>query len=144
MQVLATLTMLSFIKLLQNFAQALTWVQSHLVKILSATVCSVDRSGTLCGGCKHLGLMTASVLFLLLAVFYTLALLFDAVNAKHLTKIQFCHKQWIKFKPLIAAYAWVLFGQLSVLDWSVELLARMSSTLVPLYLGSYCYATYLS
>ena len=38
---------------------------------------------------KHLGVMTASVLFLVLAVFYTLARQFDPVIEKHLTEIQF-------------------------------------------------------
>ena len=52
----------------------------------------------------HVTLMAAAVLFLLLAVPYTLALLFDAVIEKYLTRIRFFRKQWIKFKPFVDAY----------------------------------------
>ena len=48
--------------------------------------------------------MAAAVLFLLLAVPYTLALLFDAVIEKYLTRIRFFRRQWIKFKPFVDAY----------------------------------------
>ena len=130
MQVLATLILLSFIKLFRTFAPALTWV-SLPCKNASTTVWYVDGNVQYSSS-KHLGLMTASVLFLLLAVFYTLALLFDAVIEKHLTKIQFFHKQWIKFKPLIDAYHGPYKDNCRF--WTgLLLLARMSFTLVSLY-----------
>ena len=53
---------------------------------------------------KHNILMAAAVLFLLFTVPYTLALLFDAVIEKYLTRIRFFCRQWIKFKPFVDAY----------------------------------------
>ena len=53
---------------------------------------------------KHYILMAAAVLFLILAVPYTLVLLFDAVIEKYLTRIRLFREQWIKFKPFVDAY----------------------------------------
>ena len=133
-QVLATLILLSFIKLFRTFGPALTWV-SLSCKNASTTVWYVDGNVQYSSP-KHLGLMAAAVLFLLLAVFYTFALLFDAVIEKQLTKIQFFHKQWIKFKPLIDAYHGPYKDNCRF--WTgLLLLARMSFTLVSLYLTTF-------
>ena len=117
-QVLATLILLSFTKIFRTFAPALTWVTLSC-NCKTSAVWYVD--GNLAYfSIKHYILMAAAVLFLLLAVPYTFALLFDAVIEKYLTKIMLFHRQWIKFKPFVDAYhAWTLQGQLSVLDWSI-------------------------
>ena len=52
---------------------------------------------------EHYILMAAVVLFLLIAIFYTLALLFDAVIEKYLTRIMFFVNTF-KFKPFVDAY----------------------------------------
>ena len=80
--------------------------------------------------------MAAAVLFLLLAVPYTLALLFDAVIEKYLTRIIFFRKQWIKFKPFIDAYHGPYKDNCRF--WTgLLLLVRMSFTLVSLHLDRY-------
>ena len=85
---------------------------------------------------EHYMLMAAAVLFLLLAVPYTLALLFDAVIEKYLTRIRFFHKQWIKFKPFIDAYHGPYKDNCRF--WTgLLLLVRMSFTLVSLHLNTY-------
>ena len=80
--------------------------------------------------------MAAAVLFLLLAVPYTLALLFEAVIEKYLTRIIFFRKQWIKFKPFIDAYHGPYKDNCRF--WTgLLLLVRMSFTLVSLHLDRY-------
>ena len=101
-QVLATLILLSFTKLFRTFAPVLTWVKLSC-ESNSTTVWYVDGNVSYLS-LKHYILMAAAVLFLLLAIPYTLALLFDAVIEKYLTKIPFFRRQWIKFKPFVDAY----------------------------------------
>ena len=102
MQVLATLILLSFTKIFRTFAPALTWIKLSC-ESNSTTVWYVDGNVSYFS-LKHYILIAAAVLFLLLAVPYTLALLFDAVIEKYLTKISFFRRQWIKFKPFVDAY----------------------------------------
>ena len=101
-QVLATLILLSFTKIFRTFAPALTWIKLSC-ESNSTTVWYVDGNVSYFS-LKHYILIAAAVLFLLLAVPYTLALLFDAVIEKYLTKISFFRRQWIKFKPFVDAY----------------------------------------
>ena len=76
------------------------------------------------------------MLFLLLAVPYTLALLFDAVIEKYLTRIRLFGKQWIKFKPFIDAYYGPYKDNCRI--WTgLLLLVRMVFTLVSLELDTY-------
>ena len=65
--------------------------------------------------------MAAAVLFLLLAVPYTLVLIFGAVIEKYLTRFMFFQRQWNKFKPFVDAYNGPYKDNLSVLDWSIAL-----------------------
>ena len=100
-QVLATLILLSFTKIFRTFAPALTWItlpckNENAVWYVDGNVAYFSL--------KHYILMAAAVLFLILAVPYTLALLFDAVIEKYLTRIRLFRKQWIKFKPFVDAY----------------------------------------
>ena len=101
-QVLATLILLSFTKLFRTFPPALTWVKLSC-EYVSTTVWYVD--GTMSySSSKHAVMIVAAGLFLLLAVPYTLVLLFDNMIEKYLTKIHFFRRQWIKFKPFVDAY----------------------------------------
>ena len=85
---------------------------------------------------EHYILMAAAVLFLLLAVPYTLALLFDAVIEKYLTRIRCFRRQWIKFKPFVDAYHGPYKDNCRF--WTgLLLLVRMSLTLVSLHLDSF-------
>ena len=80
--------------------------------------------------------MAAAVLFLLLAVPYTLALLFDAVIENYLTKIMFFRKQWIKFKPFVDAYHGPYKDNCRF--WTgLLLLVRMALILVSLHLNTF-------
>ena len=133
-QVLATLILLSFTKIFRTFAPALTWVTLSCNHETSA-VWYVD--GNLGYFSKeHYILMAAAVLFLLLAVPYTLALLFDAVIEKYLTKIMLFRRQWIKFKPFVDAYHGPYKDNCRF--WTgLLLLVRMSFTLVSLHLDTF-------
>ena len=85
---------------------------------------------------RHIVLMAAAVLFLLLAVPYTLALLFDAVIEKYLTRIMFFRRQWIKFKPFVDAYHGPYKDNCRF--WTgLLLLVRMLFTLVSLWFDKY-------
>ena len=82
---------------------------------------------------KHYILIAAAGLFLLLAVPYTLALLFDAVIEKYITTISFFRRQWIKFKPFVDAYHGPYKDNCRF--WTgLLLLVCMSFTLVSLHL----------
>ena len=93
MQVLATLILLSFTKIFRTFAPALSWIHNSWVKLscveldIKYYVYVVHGWNVPYFSSKHYILMAAAVLFLLLAVPYTLALLFDAVIEKYLTRI---------------------------------------------------------
>ena len=133
-QVLATLILLSFTKLFRTFAPTLTWVTLSC-ESNSTTVWYVDGNVPYFST-EHYILMAAAALFLLLAVSYTLALLFDAVIEKYLTKLQFFRKQWIRLKPLIDAYHGPYKDNCRF--WTgLLLLVRMSFTLVSLYLNTF-------
>ena len=77
-QVLATLILLSFTKIFRTFAPALSWINLSLKNNSTTTKWYVDGNVDYFSP-EHYILMAAAVLFLLLAVPYTLALLFDAV-----------------------------------------------------------------
>ena len=133
-QVLATLILLSFTKIFRTFAPALTWV-NLTSKNRRSVVWYVDGNVSYFSN-EHYILMAAAVLFLLLAVPYTLALLFDAVIEKYLTRIRFFRKQWIKFKPFIDAYHGPYKDNCRF--WTgLLLLVRMSFTLVSLHLDTF-------
>ena len=129
-QVLATLILLSFTKIFRTFASALTWIQ-----LLSNTVWYMDGNIAYFSS-KHYILMAAAVLFLLLAVPYTLALLFNAVVEKYLTRIRHFRRQWIKFKPFIDAYHGPYKDNCRF--WTgLLLLVRMTFTLASLHLNTF-------
>ena len=133
-QVLATLILLSFTKIFRTFAPALTWVELSCEKNVT-TKWYVDGNISYFSS-KHYTLLAAAVLFLLLAVPYTLALLFDAAIEKYLTKMRFFRRQWIKFKPFVDAYHGPYKDNCRF--WTgLLLLVRMSFTLVSLHMGTY-------
>ena len=133
-QVLATLILLSFTKLFRTFAPALTWVKLSCENN-STTVWYVDGNVPYSSK-KHSILIAAAGLFLLLAVPYTLALLFDAVIEKYITRISFFRRQWIKFKPFVDAYHGPYKNNCRF--WTgLLLLVRMSFTLVSLHLDTF-------
>ena len=85
---------------------------------------------------EHYILMVAAGLLLLLAVPYTLALLFDTVIEKYLTRVRFFRRQWIKFKPLIDAYHGPYKDNCRF--WTgLLLLVRMAFTLASLHLDTF-------
>ena len=131
-QVLATLILLSFTKIFRTFAPALAWI--HL-STNTSIVWYVDGNIPYFSP-EHYILMAAAVLFLLLAVPYTLALLFDAVIEKYISKIRFFQNQWIKFKPFVDAYHGPYKDNCRF--WTgLLLLVRMSFTLVSLHLSTF-------
>ena len=97
MQVLATLILLSFTKTFHIIILAMKF--TTLSCLNSGTVVWSADGTVPYFSLKHSILMAAAVLFLLLAAPYTLALLFDAVIEKYLTRIGLFRKQWIKLKP---------------------------------------------
>ena len=132
-QVFATLILLSFTKLFRTFAPALTWIilpceNGIAVWCVDATVPYSSSD--------HAALIAAAGLFLLLAVPYILALLFDAVIEKYLTQIKFLTNLWIKFKPFFDAYNGPYKD--SCRFWTgLLLLVRMSFTLASLRLNTF-------
>ena len=132
-QVLATLILLSFTKIFRTFAPALTWITLPCEN--STTVWYVDGNVPYFS-LKHYILIAAAGLFLLLAVPYTLALLFDAVIEKYITTISFFRRQWIKFKPFVDAYHGPYKDNCRF--WTgLLLLVCMSFTLVSLHLHTF-------
>ena len=132
-QVLATLILLSFTKIFRTFAPALTWVTLPCKNESDVTAVWYMDGNIAFFSNEHYILMAAAVLCLLLAVPYTLALLLDAVIEKHLTKIRFFRKQWIKFKPFVDAYHGPYKDNCRF--WTgLLLLVRMSFTLASLHL----------
>ena len=137
-QVLATLILLSFSKIFRTAVLAIKFTTlscANSGKIISKFVWSMDGNVTYLSP-KHCILMAAAVLFLLFAVPYTLALLFDPVIEKYLTRMTFFRKQWIKFKPFVDAYHGPYKDNCRF--WTgLLLLVRMSFTLVSLHLSTY-------
>ena len=138
-QVLATLILLSFTKTFHTIILAMKFTTLSCVNTNANTsgivVWSVDGN-VLYLSTKHYILLTAVVLFLLIAIFYTLALLFDAVIEKYLTRIMFLRKQWIKFKPFVDAYHGPYKDNCRF--WTgLLLLVRMAFTLVTLWFDNY-------
>ena len=138
-QVLATLILLSFTKIFRTFAPALTWIKLSCER---NPVWYVDGNVSYFSP-EHYILMAAAVLFLLLAVPYTLALLFDAVIEKYLTRIEFFRRQWIKFKPFVDAYHGPYKDNCRF--WTgLLLLVRMAFTLVSLHLDTYATLVFIT
>ena len=137
-QVLATLILLSFSKIFRTAVLAIKFTTlscANSGEIIAKFVWFMDGNVTYLSP-KHCILMAAAVLFLLFAVPYTLALLFDPVIEKYLTRITFFRKQWIKFKPFIDAYRGPYKDNCRF--WTgLLLLVRMSFTLVSLHLSTY-------
>ena len=139
-QVLATLILLSFTKIFRTFAPALTWVSLPCKN--DSAVWYVDATFPYSSS-KHAALIAAAVLFLFLAVPYTLALLFDAVIEKYLTRMRFFRRQWIKFKPFVDAYHGPYKDNCRF--WTgLLLLVRMSFTLVSLRLDTYATLVFIT
>ena len=140
-QVLATLILLSFTKIFCTFAPALSWIHLTLKNTSTSNSTSTVHVWYVDGNVaysspEHYILMAVAVLFLLLAVPYTLALLFDAVIEKYLTKFIVFRKQWIKFKPFVDAYHGPYKDNCRF--WTgLLLLVRMSFTLASLYLNTF-------
>ena len=138
-QVLATLILLSFTKTFHTIILAMKFTTLSCVNTNANTsgivVWSVDGNVSYLSP-EHYILMAAVVLFLLIAIFYTLALLFDAVIEKYLTRIMFFRKQWIKFKPFVDAYHGPYKDNCRF--WTgLLLLVRMAFTLVTLWFDNY-------
>ena len=135
-QVLATLILLSFTKIFRTFVPAISWIHLQLENTNSTiTRWYVDGNVDYYSP-NHYFLLAAAVLFLLLAIPYTLALLFDPLIEKYFTKIGPIRKQWNKLKPFIDAYhgpykdnCWFWTGLL--------LLVRMTFTLASLHLDTF-------
>ena len=138
MQVLATLILLSFTKIFHTIILAIKFTTLSCVyseSIIDRFVWYMDGNVAYFSS-EHYILMAAAVLFLLLAVPYTLALLFDTVIEKYLTRIGFFRKQWIKFKPFVDTYHGPYKDNCRF--WTgLLLLVRMAFTLVSLHLTSY-------
>ena len=137
-QVLATLILLSFSKIFRTAVLAIKFTTlscAYSGEVIARFVWSMDGNVTYLSP-KHCILMAGAVLFLLFAVPYTLALLFDPVIEKYLTRITFFRKQWIKFKPFVDAYHGPYKDNCRF--WTgLLLLVRMSFTLVSLHLSTY-------
>ena len=103
--VLATLILLSYTKIFRTTILSLKLAtlsctsggQTKLVWYVDGTVDYFSW--------QHVILVLAALIFLLLAIPYTLALLLVIPIDKHLTKIRSFRKWWIKFKPLVDAYS---------------------------------------
>ena len=139
-QVLATLILLSFTKIFRTVVLAIKF------KTLSCVNRNANGSDPIVvwymdGNVPYLSpehavLMAAAVLFLLIGVLYTLALLFDAVIEKYLTRIRCFRRQWIKLKPFVDAYHGPYKDNCRF--WTGLLfLVRMSFTLVSLEVDTY-------
>ena len=139
-QVLATLILLSFTKIFRTAILAIKFKTLSCVNRNANTsdpivVWYMDGNVPYLSP-EHAVLMAAAVLFLLLAVPYILALLFDAVIEKYLTRITFFRKQWIKFKPFVDAYHGPYNDKCRF--WTgLLLLVRMAFTLVSLSTNPY-------
>ena len=137
-QVLATLILLSFTKIFRIVVLAMNFTTLSCVNsgmIVDRFIWSMDGNVPYFS-LEHYILMAAVLLFLLLAIPYTLALLFDAVIEKYLTRIGFFRRQWIKFKPFIDAYHGPYKDNCRF--WTgLLLLVRMAFTLVSLHLDTY-------
>ena len=137
-QVLATLILLSFTKIFRIVVLAMKFTTLSCVnsgRIIDRLTWSMDGNVPYFS-LKHYILMAAAVLFLILAVPYTLALLFDAVIEKYLTRMRFFRRQWIKFKPFVDAYHGPYKDNCRF--WTgLLLLVRISFTLVSLHLDTY-------
>ena len=136
-QVLATLILLSFTKIFRTAILAIKF------KTLSCVNGNANSSDPIVvwymdGNVPYLSpehavLMAAAVLFLLLAIPYTLALLCDAVIEKYFTRNMFFVRWWIKLKPFVDAYHGPYKDNCRF--WTgLLLLVRMSFTLVSLLL----------
>ena len=133
-QVLATLILLSFTKIFRTVVLTIKFTTLFCVNSngIIANVWYTDGNIEYLSQ-WHLVQMVAAVLFLLLAVPYTLALLFDALIEKYLTRITFFRKQWIKLKPFVDAYHGPYKDNCRF--WTgLLLLVRMSFTLISFYL----------
>ena len=134
-QVLATLILLTFTKIFRTFAPALTWVSLPSTNNCTIVKWYVDGNLSFYSP-KHYVLIAAAGLFLLLAVPYVFALLFDAVIEKYLTKFKCFRNQWIKFKPFVDAYHGPYKDNCRF--WTgLLLLVRMLFTLVSLRLDTF-------
>ena len=134
-QVLATLILLSFTKIFRTFAPALYWIHLSLKNNRITTKWYIDGNVPYYS-LKHCIIMAAAVMFLLFAVPYTLALLFDAVIEKYLTRIRLLRKQWIKLKPFVDAYHGPYKDNCRF--WTgLLLLVRMAFTFASLYLDTF-------
>ena len=136
-QVLATLILLSFTKIFRTAVLAIKFEKLGCVygNANASVVWYVDGNVPYLSP-EHAVLMAAAVLFLLIGVPYTLALLFDAVIEKYLTRIRCFRRQWIKLKPFVDAYHGPYKDNCRF--WTgLLLLVRMSFTLVSLELDTY-------
>ena len=139
-QVLATLILLSFTKIFRTIVLAMKYSTLSSFSCVNSGIVisklwSVDANVAYFSP-RHFLLMAAAVLFLLLAVSYTLALLFDVVIEKYLTRIRSFRRQWIKFKPFVDAYHGPYKDNCRF--WTgLLLLVRMSFTLISFHLIAY-------
>ena len=137
-QVLSTLILLSFTKIFRTAVLAIKFETLGCANgnaNTSSVVWYMDGNVPYLSP-EHAVLMVAAVLFLLIGVPYTLALLFDTVIEKYLTRIRCFRRQWIKFKPIVDAYHGPYKDNCQF--WTgLLLLIRMAFTLVSLQLDTY-------
>ena len=139
-QVLATLILLSFTKIFHAAVLAmkfttLSCVNSENIKNQLRFMWTIDESIGYFSP-EHLTLMAEAALLLIFAVPFTLALLFDAVIEKYLTKIRIFRRQWVRIKPFVDAYNGPYKDNCRF--WTgLLLLVRMSFTLVSLHVNAY-------
>ena len=135
-QVLATLILLSFTKIFRTFAPALTWIHLTCVNTNKTTAVWYVDGNVQHSSVKQALLISAAVLFLLLAVPYTLALLLDPLIERYLTRVRVFRNWWVKFKPFTDAYHGPYKDNCRF--WTgLLLLIRMVFTLVSVFLDTY-------
>ena len=103
-QVLATLILLSYTKLFRVIVLALKWTSLTCIPSGQTKLVWFEDGNLDYFSWKHMLLLVVALAFLILAVLYTLVLLFDTLIEKYLTKLRFFRKWKARFKPLIDAY----------------------------------------
>ena len=135
-QVLATLILLSFTKIFRTFAPALTWINVPCIGSNDTRFVWYMDGNVPYSSAKHALLVAAAVMFMLLAVPYTFALMFDPWIEKYLTRVKLFNKCWIRFKPFFDAYHGPYKDKCRF--WTgLLLLARMVFTLISLFLDRF-------
>ena len=104
-QVLATLILFSYTKLFYTAAVALKFINlSFEYGNVVSRVWFIDGTVDYLSSWQHIILFTTAVLFLLLCLPFTVALLTNTLIEKYLTQFHLINRRWLNFKPLFDAY----------------------------------------